>query len=202
MKHRTTNTTVEKEEKNQQSEKREQKKKLLEKIELSTLDLIPIKNIVDDGETGFEYENNMGFCNYFKIHGFDYISATDEELLEHIYVWDKFFRTNYNDCKYIAINMPVDMVSNIAFYSRKFNKTKNPLYRSVIQRNLDEFKNKLKNRETKDFYLYIHSESYDDMVKQNAKIRAGLGISGLVSEISLEQKISVMRKYSNPYNGK
>ena len=96
--------------------------------------------------------------------------------------------------------MPVDMTSNIRFFLRKYNTVKNPLVRTQIKENIDEFRNQLSDRETKDFYLYIHSETYDDMVKQNAKIKAGMESTGFVCEISVEQKKDVLTKYSNPFN--
>ena len=209
MKRRTKNTSAEeqllrewdkdKADKKPKSQKAENKK-ILKKIELSTLDLIPIKRKVDGGKTGFELINDLGYINLFKIVSFDYLSATDEELMEHIYTWDKFHRTILNSIKFISINMPVDMTSNIRFFLRKYNAVKNPLVRAQIKENIDEFRNQLRDRETKDFYLYIHSETYDDMVKQNAKIKAGMESTGFVYEISAEQKKDVLTKYSNPFN--
>lgn len=209
MKRRTKNTSAEEQllrewdkdkvDKKPKSKKSENKK-ILKEIELSTLDLIPIKRLVDGGKTGIELTNDLGYINLFKIVSFDYLSATDEELMEHIYTWDKFHRTILNSIKFISINMPVDMTSNIRFFLRKYNAVKNPLVRTQIKENIDEFRNQLRDRETKDFYLYIHSETYDDMVKQNAKIKAGMESTGFVYEISAEQKKDVLTKYSNPFN--
>lgn len=209
MKRRTKNITADeqllyewdKEEKaKEQSDKKAENKKIKKKIELSTLDLIPIKRLVDGGKTGIELTDGMGYINLFKIVSFDYLSATDEELMEHIYTWDKFHRTILNSIKFISVNMPVDMTSNIRFFLRKYNAVKNPLVRIQIRENIDEFRNQLRDRETKDFYLYVYSETYDDMVKQNARIKAGMETSGFVYEITAEQKKDVLKKYSNPFN--
>ena len=55
-------------------------------------------------------------------------------------------------------------------------------------------------RETKDFFLYVYAETYDELVKVNARIKATVCYNGLVQEISFEEKKDVFKKFSNPYN--
>lgn len=181
-------------------ENKEKNKSYLKRMELSTLDLIPIKGLVDNGETGIELKNKLGFINLFKIESFDYLSMDDQELSEHIYSWDKLLRVHKDDLKWYAINMPINMMSNILFYTHKYNDCKNPLYKELIVRNLNEFKETLKKRESQDFYLYCYSESYEGIVKLNASIRNGICRSRYVTEISPNKKVSVLRKFSNPFN--
>lgn len=181
-------------------DKFKENKSVLKNIELTTLDLIPIKRFIGTGSDGFEYENNMGFFNVFKLGSFDYYSYDDTEVMEHIYLWDKFYRTFANDIKLIAINMPVNMLSNIKFYLHKYSRTNNPLYRKQIAEYVREFRDDLRDREVKDFYLYIYAETYDELMKINARVEAGLCSEGLAFSIDAQQKINMYRKFSNPFN--
>lgn len=175
-------------------------KKLLKKIELSTMNLIPVNCTTDNGNSGFEYIDKVGFVNLYRIESFDYISMSDDDLLEQIAVWDKFLRTHSCDMKWISINMPIDMLSNIAFYTRKYSSCKNPIYKEVILRNINEFKKTLRKRESHDFYLYIYAKTYDELIKLNSTVENGICLTRLVTEISSEEKKRVLRKFLNPYN--
>lgn len=179
--------------------KRENNKELLKNMPLTILELIPIKCAVDNG-LGFEYENNMGYFNIFKINSFDYRSATDLELMEHIYSWDRFYRTFDNDIKLIAVNMPVDVIDNIRFYIHKFNNTTNPYYQEQLAEYLMEFREDMRDRETKDFYLYAFAKTYDELCKLNARINASMVSTGFLQDIDLQSKLDVFKKFSNPYN--
>lgn len=205
MKRRTMNTadnTISVDLKKSESETSslEKRKTYLKQMELSTLNIIPIKGLVDDGETGIELKNNLGYINLFKIESFDYLSMDDQELIEHIYSWDKFLRVHKDDIKWFAINMPINMSTNISFYTRKYNECKNPLYKDLIVRNINEFKETLRSRESQDFYLYCYGATYESIVKINASVRSGICRSRYVTEISPNTKVSVLRKFSNPYN--
>lgn len=190
-----------KEERIKQKEKEKENKEVLKNIELSTLNLIPIKKKIGDGSIGFELENGIGFINIFKLMSFDYFSFDDAEVADHISIWDKFHRTFANDNKLISVNMPVDMTSNIKFYLQKYKTTSNPLYKSQIAEYLKEFMEDLRYREIKDFYLYIYAETEDELIKANKQVEETLCATGLAYIVSVEQKKNVFKKYSNPFSG-
>lgn len=200
MKKIKENREAEKALKKQEKERIETNKEYLKNIDLTTLDAIPFKDVADGGKVGFEYINDMGFFNLFQIVSFDYIAATDAELMEHIYMWDAFFRTNSNDTKWIGISLPLDLSSNYSYFKYKAEKSMNPMYKLTLQETLDEIDYASRYKESKEFYLFAYGKTYDDLVKLNARIMGGLGSYGLVQQISQEKKIEVMRKYSNPYN--
>lgn len=180
--------------------KTREKKQNIKNIPKTILDIIPIKKEVDEGETGFELVNNQGFFNLFRILSFDYSSQLDEDSAKHCLIWDKHYRTFLNDEKLIAVNMPIDFSKNIQFDNHKLSKTTNPYYQEVLLDSQYDYTVRLRMRETKDFFLYVYAETYDELVKVNARIKATVCYNGLVQEISFEEKKDVFKKFSNPYN--
>lgn len=174
-------------------------KTFLQRITLSILDLIPLKKPADTGRTGFEMENGS-YMNIYKINSYDYNSATDAELLTHIYSWDKFYRTFSNDCKIVAINMPIVVASNIRYIIHKYQRIQNPLYREALSTFLEEFRQELRDREDKQFYIFLYAKDYDEMLKINARFEGSMVSEGYAAVIPYKQKLQVFQKYSNPYN--
>ena len=186
-------------EKKENKERVQKNKKLLSHIELTSLDLIPFKRPVDNGETGIETVDGK-FFNIYRIESADLNSCTDDELLEHIITWDKHYRTSENDEKIIAINMPVSVADNIRFLRKKLNKTQNPLYREKLEECLYEFTDKMRGREDKEFYIVIYAETYEEMLKLNARFEGSMVSRGFATDIEYEQKLNVFRKFFNPFN--
>lgn len=183
-----------------------EKQQLMKNIPLSTLDLIPVKNYISDGYAekgylGFELKNSVDnpFMNIYEICRFDYMNKSDNEVLTHIMIWDRFYRTHYESIKLLSINLPVDIQDNIAFHKRKYNKTQNQLYREVLKDDIRDFL-RVKGRNNKKFYLFVYAKSLDDLVKLNGQVRTTLEQSGLVMQIDTRQKVIVLNKVSNPYN--
>lgn len=177
------------------------KKSFAKKIEKRTSDLIDTKEKVDEGYTGFKYYNG-GYANVFQIVPYDYQSATDEELMLHINAWDKLYRTCANDMRLISINMPVDVSSQLMFYKHKYNSIKNPNYKQRLIQEIECFENDFKERESKEFYLGVFSDSYEALLNLNEQIISSLCDKKLAIEISPTKKIEVLSKFGNPYNTK
>ena len=174
-------------------------KKILKRIELSVLDLIPLKKPVDDGITGFELMNGT-FLNVYKVEPSNFNSATDEELAEHIYVWEIHHKPNSNDEKIVAENMPVETAENVRFHRKKLNHTTNPLYREQLEKYIYEFTDELRDRECKEFYYVIFADSYEEMLKINSRFEGSMVSRGFAREITYEQKLQMFRRFFNPYN--
>lgn len=192
-----------KEQKKQDKKLRKEKEKILENIPLSTLDLLPFKDYIDDGVYekgyyGFELEDNT-FMNLYEVVPYDYASMSDNEVLMHIIYWDRFYRTHSESIKLLSINLSVDTQPNIAYFKRKYNSTQNQLYREVIRDNINDFLS-IKDRNVKKWYLKIFANTFEEIVKLNAQVRASLEQNRLVMQIDTRQKVILLNKISNPYN--
>ena len=182
------------------AEQKKHLKHLYGEVHLSILDMIPFKSEVNSGDLGFEYCSDRGFFDIYKCISFDYMSANDELLILHIYTWDKFYRVSAENLKLISINLPLDLTDQIRYYKKKYKETTNPMYKQTLKETLNELKNELRYRQTKEFYLCIYAKSFDNLQKIQARVHNILISSGLVSEITYDEKKKVFNKFSNPYN--
>lgn len=184
---------------NEEKKRKKAEKKLLKKLPLTILDLIPIKCAVDGGETGIELTTG-GFFNIYQIISQDFNSALDMEILIHMDSWDKYYRTEAHDVKLESANMPIDLEDNIKFMNHKINVTKNPQYKEILEEYKREFTEDLRDREDKEYFIFIFADTYDNLIKCNAKFETAFVSQGMAQCTDLEKKIEVLQRFFNPFN--
>lgn len=164
-------------------------------------ELIPIKRGINKGIDGFEYQDNLGFFDIVKVVSFDYSSMDEDDLNMHIFYWDRFYRTTSNSIKRLSLNMPVDTTLQINYYKQVLRRTDNPLYRSKIEKEINELRG-FENRQTRDYYLFYYADDLDSLMNISAHISASLEDRDYVIRISPLKKLQILNKLSNPYSYK
>lgn len=185
--------------KNRQKQRRE----LGKKINFAPMEeLIPIKKAIDRGETGFEYQNKLGFFDIVRIVSFDFEAMDDEELAQHIYHWGRFYLITPNPLKRLSLNMPVDTSQKIKYYTELLERTDNPIKRETIIKMINELKTSFEGRETRDYFLVYYADDLDSLRNEAAQISASLEDKGYAVKLTPLTKLQVLNKLCNPYTNK
>lgn len=165
-------------------------------------ELIPIKKAVNKGYDGFKLANDFGFFDIVRVVSFDYYSMDDDDLDEHKYHWDRFYRTTAIPLKYLSLNMPVDTTTQVNHINRKLSRTQNPLKRKKLKEERKVLEKGFDDRETRDYFLMFYAETLDGLTNESVHIAASLENKGYVLRLSPIKKLEVFNKFSNAYTNK
>ena len=182
---------------NRKQKNKKKEKEFLDNLGPFLTDLIPIRNYVHNGETGFMLEDNKYF-NIFKVVMKDYYNMEDNNVTVDESVWDRFYRAIDHDFKFNSLNLPIDIRDNVQFFKRKKEQTIDPLKKRILDEHIHSCK-ELKNKQVLQTYLVVFADSEEDMVATNNKVYASLGGWYVVQALSVESKIKVLRKINNVY---
>lgn len=170
----------------------------LKKLEYTTTDLIPFIKPLDKGHTGFLMKEGV-YMNIFMIQNQDFPNKEENEVVFQAFNWHKFYLTlDKMEIKMVGISLPLDTRNNQEYLKYKLEKSNVSEYRNILKEAIEEYK-ELSNRQYKQPFLFVYTNSYERLTKYNERIVASLSSIGIVKEISPEQKINVLEKLNNPF---
>lgn len=190
--------------KTDKKEKREYKKernlflKRMKKYEPAMAkDIIPI--------TAWNKEENYGIMQDGTITDFMQIScknlynASEDELAYDNLKWEKLFMTYSSDLKYIVLNFPVNITSQLSYIKHIAARTDNPVLFNMLEDEYDRLDYVQRKTTDRDYYLMFYAKDYMQYLDHKAKIKGILNQGGmpLVSEIPYEKKLQVLYKLNN-----
>lgn len=122
-------------------------------------------------------------------------NAQDIEL--DIMSFTRHLRTYAGDVKIISINIPTDCSSQIAYLTRKIERCKNTIQKSLLEKSLAEEIWIEKNRLNKEFYYMFFSQSPEQYEENLKNILNTLQQIGMVKTLDYEKKVAVLYKLNN-----
>lgn len=156
--------------------------------------LLPLRKPCENNE-GFLLENGK-YTNFFEILPQDYPNLSEYTVQSLAASLDLHFRTTTKGFSWFSINMPIDLSANISFVEYKKNMAKKRIYKKILDDENKDMQNT--HIQTKQFYFQIFADNYEEMIEQNNIIMQNLAMSGIVKNISMEEKEMIIRKLNNP----
>lgn len=170
----------------------------INEYDLSTLLILPYVSRIGDGTIGYLLKNNV-HMNVFRIKMHDFYNEEENYVVEQAAQWDMFYRTYKGCSKTISFKLPIDVSSNISYFKRKIKKTTNPIYKRILNENIENF-SEAKDKEVLNAYLFIFADSIDKLNVMNNQIYNSLCASNCVQLITVKEKESVINRINNPYS--
>ena len=122
----------------------------------------------------------------------------DERRLDNSY-FEKFYKLTSEDIKIWALNFPEDTTEQKKYFSDKIQKSKNPMFKELLDTALLQVEYLQENYLTREFYMQIFCETEEEYRKTIDNIQSVLGMNerALTNRISLEKKVEILYKINN-----
>lgn len=159
--------------------------------------LIPIKEI--DFEKKYFIYSDGTIMDFIQINPKDIKNLDDDERrLDNSY-FEKFYKLTSEDIKIWALNFPEDTTEQKKYFSDKIQKSKNPMFKELLDTALLQVEYLQENYLTREFYMQIFCETEEEYRKTIDNIQSVLGMNerALTNRISLEKKVEILYKINN-----
>lgn len=159
--------------------------------------LIPIKEI--DFEKEYFIYSDGTIMDFIQINPKDIKNLDDDERrLDNSY-FEKFYKLTSEDIKIWALNFPEDTTEQKKYFSDKIQKSKNPMFKELLDTALLQVEYLQENYLTREFYMQIFCETEEEYRKTIDNIQSVLGMKerALTNRISLEKKVEILYKINN-----
>lgn len=159
--------------------------------------LIPIKEI--DFEKEYFIYSDGTIMDFIQINPKDIKNLDDDERrLDNSY-FEKFYKLTSEDIKIWALNFPEDTTEQKKYFSDKIQKSKNPMFKELLDTALLQVEYLQENYLTREFYMQIFCETEEEYRKTIDNIQSVLGMNerALTNRISLEKKVEILYKINN-----
>ena len=159
--------------------------------------LIPIKEI--DFEKEYFIYSDGTIMDFIQINPKDIKNLDDDERrLDNSY-FEKFYKLTSEDIKIWALNFPEDTTKQKKYFSDKIQKSKNPMFKELLDTALLQVEYLQENYLTREFYMQIFCETEEEYRKTIDNIQSVLGMNerALTNRISLEKKVEILYKINN-----
>ena len=148
--------------------------------------LIPIKEI--DFEKEYFIYSDGTIMDFIQINPKDIKNLDDDERrLDNSY-FEKFYKLTSEDIKIWALNFPEDTTKQKKYFSDKIQKSKNPMFKELLDTALLQVEYLQENYLTREFYMQIFCETEEEYRKTIDNIQSVLGMNerALTNRNSLE----------------
>ncbi len=162
-----------------------------------TADKIPV--IAVDPETNAFLLDDGGLVDVLKIttKDYQYLSEQDKEFDDLLY--DRLFRTYPEDLKIVSLYFPVDTSNQISHFRKMRDRTENPLFRNLLNNEIDLFYWIRQERREKEYFLFYfvadrtkHRERQTHIISTLSK-----GAVPLVRYMDVANKTAVLKLLNN-----
>lgn len=126
-------------------------------------------------------------------------NASEDELAYDNLKWDKLFMTYPDDLKYVVLNFPVNISTQLNYIKKIAARTENPVLFNMLQSEYDRLSYIAQKTTDRDYYLMFYAADYVQYLDKKAKLKGILNQGGLplITEITREKKIQVLYKLNN-----
>ena len=171
---------------------RHKDKKAVESTRKNANDIIPIVDVFNDA---FKLRNGK-LMDILRIQTKDLVNASEESVNTDMYLFTRLFKTYTDDLKIISLNFPTNTKSQQAYFQHKIAHNAHPLLASVLEEKLEELREDEKTSTSREHYLMLWGDSYEDLKKRAGTIFGALG-NGLCSYCTLSKKLQVLFSMNN-----
>ena len=126
-------------------------------------------------------------------------NASEDELAYDNLKWDKLFMTYPDDLKYVVLNFPVNISTQLSYIKKIAARTENPVLFNMLQSEYDRLTYIAQKTTDRDYYLMFYASDYIQYLDKKAKIKGVLnqGSLPLITELPREKKMQVLYKLNN-----
>jgi hypothetical protein len=125
--------------------------------------------------------------------------ADETTVKEDINCLQSFLKTYEGDIKIIALNFPVNTISQQVFFRRIIKTTENAAFKEVLKTKLCKLE-ELQSTPyytVREFYIMFWANSREHYYNQLSRIKSYLNAANFVSELDTKKKLQVMEKLTN-----
>lgn len=175
------------------------RKKEKSKVSNTVLETIPILRY-NENTHFFEMESEIyHYVDILRVMAKDRTGMDYDDIELENLAWEKFYLTYSDDIKILALNFPVDTSEQCSYYEGKIAKTKNPVFRKYLMKELAIYQNIGINKTNREFMMMIFGKTEKELDENIEFIDQYLGVgeNGRVKYLSKEEKISVYHMLLN-----
>lgn len=158
-------------------------------------DILPHRFFLDEYNC-IQYQKTYMYI--IKIVGKDLNTLDPTQIQMDCMAFLKLYRTYGDDIKIVCLNFPVDTSSQKRNIDLILKRTENNIFADALKEEKEELEAVQANLPEKEYYMFIYSDSVEDLNDKRIKIRTILDRNGLFRNISKEKKIQIMSKINNP----
>lgn len=139
------------------------------------------------------------YVELLKIIPRDRTAMSKEDADYECFMWQRFYLTYTDDIKLIASNFSVDTTKQCEYYLKKIGKTKNPVFKKHLARELSIFQNIAIKKKNREFVMMVFAENEKKMNENLSAIDnyLGIGENGRILYMSRSDKDNFWHLYSN-----
>ena len=160
-------------------------------------DLLPITAWDKEGNYGIMRDGSI--VDFMQITCKNLYNASEDELAYDNLKWDKLFMTYPDDLKYVVLNFPVNISTQLSYIKKIAARTENPVLFNMLQSEYDRLTYIAQKTTDRDYYLIFYASDYIQYLDKKAKIKGVLnqGSLPLITELPREKKMQVLYKLNN-----
>lgn len=128
----------------------------------------------------------------------DFQSIREMDLEYENLKMEQFYSRYPSDLKLVCVNMPERCTEQLSFVSHKLEDCSHEWRRSALKARKMELEWLEKNRQRKEYYLFLYADSVEQLADARGGAVARLEDARLVMTISCQEKIEVLVKMMNP----
>ena len=128
----------------------------------------------------------------------DFQSIREMDLEYENLKMEQFYSWYPSDLKLVCVNMPERCTEQLGFISHKLENCQHEWSRSALKARKMELEWLEKNRQRKEYYLFLYADSVEQLADARGGAVARLEDARLVMTISSQEKIEVLTKMMNP----
>lgn len=128
----------------------------------------------------------------------DFQSIREMDLEYENLKMEQFYSRYPSDLKLVCVNMPERCTEQLGFISHKLENCQHEWRRSALKARKMELEWLEKNRQRKEYYMFLYADSVEQLADARGGAVARLEDARLVMTISSQEKIEVLTKMMNP----
>ncbi|MDD7511969.1 MAG: hypothetical protein PUK21_06345 [Peptostreptococcaceae bacterium] len=183
--------------KNQKQNK--EKRKETTKPDISYLDSLDLMPVVDfDKSLGYMIMKDGTILDCVHIISRDLENMDENGRTIDILAWQKLYSTYEGDLKIVSLYFPVDTKEQSNFFRYKLKHTKNPIYRELIEEEIEKCKAIHEQFLNREFFMFFYAKNNIDYQEKYIKIMGlNRNMRNIVEEVSNEKKKKLLSLLAN-----
>lgn len=142
---------------------------------------------------------DQSYVDIYRILPRDLVNSDTDEIEMDCFRWAKFYKTYGMDLEIATMMFPADTRVQQQYWQQIGEANRNPLYREMLQRKIEELRYREQQTARKEFFLLFFFESKERIgdCKKVIDSTLGIGRAGMVEEITKEKKLQILFKLGN-----
>lgn len=146
----------------------ERKKNKDKSIDLTVLEVIPYKQLTDEGYLMLE---DNTYAEIYQFNTYALSTINEDEISALMIKLANYFRINIEDLKIIAFKYPSDTEQQQQFWLYKYEKATNYLQKNYAAENIRRLQASAKTHKEMDYYLFVYADTKKSMAVLKENVR-------------------------------